>query len=391
MEPEWDVIVVGAGPAGSLAAMDLVEQGWSVALLEKEELPRYKPCGGGIPPHAVRMLEDREVDLETKVEDVAEDVRFLYDFDRPVDRSLGPARVTMVNRRDFDELLARTAEDRGARLKEGVAVRELDRIDAGCRLTDEEGRTWTARYVVGADGANSRIARQAGLDVPPAGGVALDAEIEVNASTYEEHASRAIFNIDAAPKGYGWVFPKQGYLALGVGGYQSDVSYPDQLDRFVDRTLPAASILDRRDFGHPLPYYQPHPEAAGERVALVGDAASLVDALSGEGIYYAMKSGELAAGSIGNALEKGTPDLTGYADKLRESMGRDLALSARLASVFFRFPEQCYRHGVERPIIVEKMKQVVAGGQYGDIFRELWDEIIGRLEQSTLGSLGWSS
>lgn len=384
----YEVIVVGAGPGGSLTALDLARAGRSVALIEAESLPRHKACGGGVPPHGIQLLEERNLAYEPLVEARAGRVRFEYEFDRPVEANLEQAEVSMVERSKFDYFLAREAANAGADLLTNQPVEEVTRTGQMVRVQTEPGQTYGADYLVGADGANSRVARSAGIDQPPAKGVALDAEVEVRPEAYEDHRRTATFNIQAVDTGYGWIFPKDNKLALGVGGYSGEVNYPEQLDHYVSRSVPGDAIRSRTDHGHPLPYYQPHPEVERDRVLLVGDAAGLVDALSGEGIFYALKSAELAASHLDQRLQ-GTGDPAGsYTEALREEIGRELALSARLASVFFRFPERCYRHGVGNPAVVDRIKSVVTGGGYRRIFGELWAEIRSRLERSVLGTLG---
>ncbi len=379
----WDAIVVGAGPGGSLAALRLADLGRSVCLLEKESFPRYKPCGGGIPPHGMRILRDMDVEVDPCVESVADRVRFLFDFEDPVDSDLSDAAVTMVNRADFDTALARQASDRGAELRENALVRDVDLSSDGCTVSLASGDELRARFVVGADGAASRVARSLDIDRRFRYGVALDAEVTVDEETYRRERPRATFNVNFVDRGYGWIFPKDGYLALGVGGYDRSQPYPDLIDEFVDRCVGEGSIEACEQYGHPLPFFERSGPVTRGRAGLVGDAAGMVDSLSGEGIFYALKSGRMIASCIDASLREGRTDLTNYQARVEETIHRELRWSARLARVFFAFPRSCYEHGVKRPKVVDWIKQVViSDGSYDEIYRQLWDEIQRRMGSS---------
>jgi flavin-dependent dehydrogenase len=129
---------------------------------------------------------------------------------------------------------------------------------------------------------------------------------------------------------------------------------------------------------------------ADGRVALVGDAAYMVDSLSGEGIFYALKAGRIAADSVVEALETEQSDLQHYQSAIDETVMKELKWSARLASVFFKFPRKCYEHGVKRTAIVNLIKRVVRSEEsYDEIYGALWDEIKQRLSPSSLGELAF--
>lgn len=379
----WDAIVVGAGPGGSLAALRLADLGRSVCLLEKETFPRYKPCGGGIPPHGMRLLREMDVEVDPYVESVADRVRFLFDFEDPVDSDLSDAAVTMVNRADFDTALARQARDRGADLKEGALVRDVILESEGCRVVLASGESLRARFVVGADGAASRVARSVEIDRQFEYGVALDAEVTVDEPTYRRERPRATFNVNFVDRGYGWIFPKDGYLALGVGGYDRSQPYPELIDDFVDRCVGRDAVEACDQYGHPLPFFKRSGPVTRESVGLVGDAAGMVDSLSGEGIFYALKSGRMVAECIDASLRQDRTDLSNYQRRVEETIHRELGWSARLAKVFFAFPRSCYEHGVKQPKVVDWIKQVViSDGSYDEIYRQLWDEIKRRMGSS---------
>lgn len=383
-----DTAVVGAGPAGSVTAYCLARNGYSVHLLDKEEFPRHKPCGGGLPVHAVDLLEDIGISIDPIVEEVTERVKFLYDSKDPVESDLSDAPVTMVSRGRFDTFLAEEAEKQGAVFEDGTGVQDINIKDGYCELILPD-RTQKAKFVVGADGANSRVGRSVGLMQDQDCGVAIDAEIEVDPSVYRREKSYSTFNVNYVEDGYGWVFPKDGYLSMGVGGYPKDVAYPKALDQFLEENIGTDRIRSKNTYGHPLPFYQGCDDVVNRRVALVGDAAGMVDALSGEGIFYAMQGASILADSIDRALSEDIDYLNQYSQRLKKTVFKELRWSGRLANVFFKFPRKCYEHGVKRPEVVNWIKRVVVSeSSYDEIYEKIWSEIKNRLSGKVLSTLG---
>ncbi|MFB6355142.1 MAG: NAD(P)/FAD-dependent oxidoreductase [bacterium] len=385
----WDVIVVGGGPGGSLTAYELAREGHQVCLIEKEEYPRYKPCGGGLPPHAVDLLKDLNVEVDPYVEHVADQVKFMFDFEDPVISDLSDAPVAMVNRADFDQALMESARDRGASVRDGTAVKDVDVQDEICEVTVDQGKNLKARYVVGADGAGSRVASSVGLNKDSFYGVALDAEVELDQETYQREQQYATFNINFVEKGYAWIFPKDCYLGMGVGGYDNSKRYPDLIQKYIDRSIPEAEIENMDLYGHPLPFYEGDTEVVRGRVGLIGDAANMVDALSGEGIFYSLKAGRLISQCINERLEGNGGDLQNYQREFENTIGKELEMSSKLSKVFFKYPRKCYEHGVKRESIVEMIKDVVrSDAGYGEIYGLIWDEIKKRTSQKMLSYVG---
>ncbi|SLN66456.1 Putative oxidoreductase/MT0587 [Pseudooceanicola marinus] len=298
----FDVIVLGAGPAGAAAAMTACRQGLTVALVDKACFPRAKLCGGGVTGRSARYFEEifgtplppELIDTKTAVEFHAED--------RPLGAlpQIPPMHLTM--RWHFDADLVARVLAAGATDLTGCRVAEIDTTTPALTLSD--GRRLTARVLIGADGVNSPVARALfGRAYDPA---RIGFGLEVEAPAPPGNADRPLrIDFGAAQWGYGWDFPKSGSSTIGIGGVLSRngdmkgamAAYLDLLGQ--DPTQPVK--------GHHLPFGDFRRRPGRGAVLLAGDAAGLVDPITGEGIAYALKSGQLAAQAAARALAEDAP------------------------------------------------------------------------------------
>jgi geranylgeranyl reductase family protein len=326
-----DVAVVGAGPGGSAAAHNLAAFGARVALIERGPLPRYKSCAGGIPLRTIRLLP---FPIDPVVEDLVSGICVSYDGRPAFTRwSRGPF-AAMVMRDRFDALLAERAQAVGAVLLTDAPVRTLERERDGFTLSAGRHRV-KARYVVGADGANSFVARATGLGAGMRETAALEAE--VRAPAWQCERWQGMINVDFGyrPWGYGWVFPKAERLSVGLvlppGGSRD-------LRPKLRRYLHALGLDDapiERLVGHKLRLRRGREPIAGAGVALVGDAAGLVDEFTEEGIYYAIASGRLAARTIAGALGSGMVTLLDYQRAVDREIQPELRAARAIAEMFY--------------------------------------------------------
>lgn len=327
------MLVVGAGPAGSATALHLARGGARVVLAERARFPRDKPCGGGLTGRALRHAPcDVDAVVEDRVARFELGLRYRRRFER---RSETPV-ILMTQRRRLDAFLAEQAAAAGADLREGARVEDLVAAPDGATASVGGGRL-RASVVVGADGANGTVARATGLGEGIVRGVALEATVRWGLLDPDRYRGRAVVELGVVPGGYGWVFPKETHANVGVGGWGGEgPRLREHLARLARaHGLTAGDVADAK--GHRLPMRRLGAPAARGRVLLVGDAAGLVDPLSGDGIYEAFVSARLAADAIlSGDLEQYTAALSRALDHhARASWSAKRALDANAAACWW--------------------------------------------------------
>jgi len=346
----FDVLVVGAGPAGSTAAYRLAGAGASVLLADKAKFPRDKPCGGGLTMRAVRLLP---FDVDPVVEDRTTRVRFGLDFTRRFERRLDDPIVLMTQRTRLDAFLAEQAAQAGADFRDGVRVADLVAADDGVEAT-VDGTKIAASHALLADGANGTSTRSVGLDDGRDYGVALEANVPYGVVSEDEYRGLLCLELANVPGGYGWVFPKGDHVNVGVGGWEREgPRLRAHLARFCrEYGIPESSLENVR--GHRLPLLHARARVAKGRVALLGDAAGLVDPLSGDGMYEAFLSAKLAS----EALLAG--DLESYDAELRRRLSSQLSAAWGAKVALDRFPRLTYAV-VRTPFLWNAVVSLIGG------------------------------
>lgn len=335
---EWDVIVVGAGPGGTTAARGLAKSGLRVLLLEKERIPRYKPCGGGLTSKVRDVLD---IDFTPALEDTITQVSVAYRADR---LRVNPVTAWCVMRDRFDQLLAEHAVRAGAEFRDGSPVSKIEFDETGAYVTTRGERLRT-RFVVGADGVNGVVRKAAGFPTHDRMAVAIEAEWETSSAALEEWRNTLHLDFGAIPWGYGWIFPKAEHLSVGVGVFfkRARIDLRAVLRRYIQSEPSLQGGRERLIRGHRVPLGGSYATYHAAHAALVGDAAGVVDPFTAEGIYYAIKSGKMAAEEIAGAFERGSCDLTDYTRRINREINSDFRWAWGVTQIFYRAPRLMYR------------------------------------------------
>lgn len=347
------VAVVGAGPGGSLAALRLATDGARVVVFDASH-PREKPCGGGLTAKALRLLPAAPAADPLPVR-LLDRCRFDSGSGASVEVRLREA-VGISSRRALDAWLLRRAVDAGAvHVAERVAS-----VDGSGRVRTSEGRDETFDLVVGADGAGSLVRRTMIAPTPTA-------RLMMAVGWFARGDSDMVVRFAPDLEGYLWLFPRPGHVGVGICAPLARVPTRkmwDRLEAEVRRAFPALADDDSPRYAHTIPSPAADPgsllEVAGERWALVGDAAALADPITGEGIYYALRSAEVLADAV-----RGDGSPRRYPERLLAELGGDLLKAAALRDRFYSpgFAARMVRFAARSGAVRDVLGDLVLGTQ----------------------------
>ncbi|MBV8631607.1 MAG: geranylgeranyl reductase family protein [Silvibacterium sp.] len=329
----WDAIIVGAGPAGCAAAYDLASAGHEVLLLDKADFPRQKACAGGL---TVRGLKALRYSVEPVVRQKIARMRLERDADRATTMGRRTACCFMTVRQELDEFCFRKTLARGPQFRRIRAIDAIEQDSSGVNVSFD-GEMLRGRFLVGADGVHSRVRQLTGMGE---GWFWRAFALEGTLPMAKAATQDLVFDFAPVRDGYGWIFPKGDHLNVGLYSYAVD----ERIDRarlagYISARFGAqADSMIGQYAGFGAAQHQP----GEDRVFLTGDAGGFADPLTGEGIYFAIASGQAAAAAIEQGLTSGVPAYREFAQETAP-IRADLALRTSAARWFYRSLDAAFR------------------------------------------------
>ena len=373
----YDVVVVGAGPAGATAAKCCADHGLSVALIEKETFPRDKPCGGGLPTRVLKRFPYIEPFIDAiSYGSVTHSSSLRYQLDFVRDKPL----VYTVLRSQFDHQLALLAQSSGATLIQGTPVTALTNHDDYVIVGLNNKKSIKATMVIGCDGMRSMVAEQTQLaHKTPNYCICIMQEEPITAKEMTKYFSKNrkihLFIKTQGIAGYGWIFPKKTMVNVGFGEFESAVDHAISKPNFNEVYSQYIEMLKTNNFlppsfpieptkGATIPIF-PLKTTYTDKILLCGDAAGFINPITGEGIYYAMTSAELAADVAVQAIQNNTTSasfLEHYQHRWKQEFGEDLRLLGKFNSQWGKHSERFVRL-LSRDKTFAKLMIGVTGGR----------------------------
>jgi geranylgeranyl reductase family protein len=282
----FDVAIIGSGPAGASAAFELAKSGISTVIIEKETLPRYKTCGGGL---VFRGRKNMPFDVSSVVEKEFYEVdtyfantpfKFTTNRNQPI--------VSMIMRDSFDNLIVEKAKENGVTLLQNHKVLDISFGDIQTIHTSEGDIK--AKFIIAGDGALSPVSKIAGWKETRTVIPALEYEVEVPAADFERLSKNVRFDVDVIPFGYGWCFPKKNHLSIGVGVFVKTKQKMDLKKYYAEylKTLGINEIITEEAHGFVIPVSPRTDTFVKNNVFLIGDSAGFADPILAEGISNAI-------------------------------------------------------------------------------------------------------
>lgn len=372
MKTTFDCIVVGAGPAGSSIAYHLARENIDVLLLDSNAHPRSKPCGGGLTVRARRLLH---VDVSQVIEKDINHMVITCSYENPVFLETPEPFAYMLMRDKFDHLLLNAARSSGAECLEQCTASSIEIAPHEVVVQTSHG-TFTAKILVGADGANGITYKVLNPNLKRNLAFCIEGTTLPNVLPNIPYKDSVFLTYGNIRHGYGWMFPKRDNFSLGVGTFNKN---PD-IKKYFTNHLSTVGVPDDSSAihvaAHPIPLFTKGFRISGERVILLGDAAGLGDPLSGEGLYAALKTAELGAECVRDALRNGEFSMAPYAQLVKSTMLPELRSAQLVAKLFYSFPKLFHKiFQVSPKLLYDYFKVISNANSYSALYDSVKKEV----------------
>ncbi|MBI4709216.1 MAG: geranylgeranyl reductase family protein [Candidatus Portnoybacteria bacterium] len=330
MDKNYDIVIVGAGPAGSSLAFYLAQSKLKVALIDEEKFPRKKVCAGGLSNRVFSVLP---FDISSIIECEISKITLAHGLKKEFTRSYDKRLVAMIKREKFDDFLVQKAKEAGAEFFDGQRIENIFFEKDNWQINTSTN-FFQGKILVGADGADSFVAKNIGLNPIDFMGVAIQVEIPASlAKNYSALNAQTIFlDLGTIKHCYGWVFPKSDLFSIGVGG---PITSGQQLKLYLFELLKYLGVkTDNLNLtGHLFNHRTSGKPITAKQALLVGEAAGLVDYWTGEGIFYAIKSAKIAAKQIKRFFEGHKKAIGDYETDINQQIMPELKASKKLSGI----------------------------------------------------------
>ncbi len=365
---EFDVVVIGGGLAGSSTALNLSKKGYSVLIIEKEKGGNIKPCAGGM---ASSMKKFLPLDINEAIESKIMNVEFRWkSSDNVVADLSGESPFWIVRREKLDKLLLDEALKYGSEILRPALVEEINPQTKNWIIKCSNKITYKSKFLVIADGSQSEWAEYLNLG-PRKPKFANTLAIRLKGlGNIPKDSVR--FEFGFVKYGFAWAFPLKDSVNIGLGTFINNKSLGDaDLKNKVIRSF-GFEDLSFQTVHKRLRIWNGIHKLNGDRVILVGDAASLCDPFLAEGIRPSLISSYYAAESIDQCLCTNNNDLNNYSTIINNEWGKSMAWGKRIAQIFYRFPRTGYQLGVKRKTAPQRIAQILSGEMnYEDIAKRV--------------------
>ena len=366
MQNDADVIVAGAGPAGTMAAFELARGGVDVLILEKSGFPRYKVCGGGL---TRKIVDEIPFDITPVIEREIFSVQFSCRYTNQFTRTSPEVLIFCTMREDLDLFLLNQAIASGTRILFNEHITDLHQEKEGVRIHTRNG-SFKSRVVIGVDGASSVVANRCGLRKYLMPGMAWEAEMDAKAEDLQQFGNTVFLDWGTFPGGYGWIFPKRDHFSVGVGGPASLSRHLKQYNQhFIESSgIRFTGIRSMKSW--PIPVKSRKGDFHSGLVLVAGDAAGLTDPLTGEGISYAIRSGSLAGHAVLSFLQGSSNSLANYSEAINQGMMPEILEARHVKAIFNAVPGTIHKAVQKKDRVWRAFGKILKGERtYLDIKR----------------------
>lgn len=357
----YDVAIVGAGPAGSHLGYLLARSRIKVLIIEKKQLPRSKPCGGGLTRRAMELLP---FDLSPVIEDYTRTAILSLNNAPLVQRTYSEPIIGMVMRDRLDHFLLEQATRAGCHCHTGSRFNNAIPHGGGLRMQTSAADIDT-RILVGADGVNSAVASSLRLKMVGHRFHAMEGEVYCRSrEDWAEFKGTVHFNFGVIPGGYGWIFPKKDHLSMGVLTSGAGKKLLKRYFRaYLRKKKIAAGARIERLRGHLIPWGGGRNSLIANRHGLlVGDAAGLTDPITGEGIFHALKQSRMAARVILEFIRNSNAGLMPYHRRMQRAYRREMFYACGMSLFLYNCEPLSHRILRNRgDLLAEQILQIITG------------------------------